>query len=102
SGVAPSAIRLRVAGWRAPQKAFVLQLLQTPDETDRIWAPPALNGQSILSISLIDDPRTEIERPFSMYPRNSTVLFQRLELFQRRQSPFPCPLVRIPHKFDGI
>src|SRR5215471_3942182 len=62
---------------------------QSPIKPNRFQAPPALNRQSIFSISLIDDPRTQIERPFSMPPRDPTVLFARLELFQCRESLFP-------------
>ena len=63
---------------------------QSPIKTNCFQAPPAFDRESIFSISLIDDPRTQIERPFSMPPRHPTVLFARLELPQRRESLLPC------------
>jgi hypothetical protein len=55
----------------------------------------ALNRQSVSSIALINDPRPQFERPFLMSPRNSAVLFARLELFQCRKDIFPCKFARI-------
>ena len=76
-------------------KIVCISATLTPDETDRIQLPPTLNRQNASSIAPINDPHAQIERPFLMPPRNSAVLFARLELFQCRESLFPCEFARI-------
>jgi hypothetical protein len=72
------------------EPAFPSAIVRDPNKFYNIQSLFAFNGQIISSIALIIDPYTKLEVPFMMPSRDSAVIFSRLELFQCRDSFFPC------------